>query len=158
MGVNAPRGCPLGGHSVGFRKTAHTFLILIDRYFITITTADAPVAGLRPHERQRRMKTFQQSSFFLQQCFEVKNSGNMPRQKKFIFADHMNKYILRFIMPILSQARYENKILKPDRELPLREGESVIIEIKRSVTDQMYGILTTDKKTADRIVEMEGSD
>ncbi|MGA2918968.1 antitoxin family protein [Methanoregula sp.] len=61
-------------------------------------------------------------------------------------------------MPILSEARYENKMLKPERELPLREGESVIIEIKRPVTDQMYGILSTDKKTADTILEMEGLD
>ena len=61
-------------------------------------------------------------------------------------------------MSIHSAARYENKMLKPDRELPLQEGESVIIEIKRSVTDQIYGILATDKKTADTIIKMEGMD
>jgi len=49
-------------------------------------------------------------------------------------------------------------MLKPDRDLPLQEGESVIIEIKRSVTDQMYGILSTEKKTADTIISMEGLD
>jgi predicted DNA-binding antitoxin AbrB/MazE fold protein len=61
-------------------------------------------------------------------------------------------------MPILSEARYENKILKPSRDLPLREGESVIIEIKRSVTDHMYGLFLTDEKTADEIIAMEGWD
>jgi len=61
-------------------------------------------------------------------------------------------------MPILSEARYENKILKPSRDLPLREGESVIIEIKRPVTDRMYGLFSTDEKTADEIITMEGWD
>jgi predicted DNA-binding antitoxin AbrB/MazE fold protein len=61
-------------------------------------------------------------------------------------------------MPILSEARYENKILKPSRDLPLREGESVIIEIKRPVVDQMYGLFSTDEKTADEIISMEGWD
>lgn len=54
-------------------------------------------------------------------------------------------------MPILSEARYENKILKPSHDL-LREGESVLIEIKRPVTDQMYGLFSTDEKTADEII------
>lgn len=61
-------------------------------------------------------------------------------------------------MPILSEARYENKVLKPDRELPLQEGESVLIEIKRSVSDRMYGILSTDRKTADLVLDMDGCD
>jgi predicted DNA-binding antitoxin AbrB/MazE fold protein len=61
-------------------------------------------------------------------------------------------------MPILSEARNENKMLKPDRDLPLREGESVLIEIRRPVSDQMYGILSTDKKTADIVLEMDGCD
>jgi predicted DNA-binding antitoxin AbrB/MazE fold protein len=61
-------------------------------------------------------------------------------------------------MPILSEARYENKILKPSRDLPLREGESVIIEIKRPVTDRMYGLFSTDEKTADEIIILEGWD
>lgn len=61
-------------------------------------------------------------------------------------------------MPILSEARYENKILKPSRDLPLREGESVIIEIKRSVADRMYGLFSTDEKTADEIISMDGWD
>ena len=61
-------------------------------------------------------------------------------------------------MPILSEARYENKILKPSRDFPLREGESVIIEIKRPVVDQMYGLFSTDEKTADEIISMEGWD
>jgi predicted DNA-binding antitoxin AbrB/MazE fold protein len=61
-------------------------------------------------------------------------------------------------MPILSEARYENKILKPSRDLPLREGESVIIEIKRPVVDRMYGLFSTDEKTADEIISMEGWD
>ncbi|MEN6443396.1 MAG: antitoxin family protein [Methanoregula sp.] len=61
-------------------------------------------------------------------------------------------------MSILSEARYENKMLKPARELPLKEGESVIIEIKRQITDRMYGIIPTNKKTADEIIEMEGWD
>ena len=57
-------------------------------------------------------------------------------------------------MPILSEARYENKILKPSHDLPLREGESVIIEIKRPVTDRMYGLFSTDEKTADEIITL----
>jgi len=61
-------------------------------------------------------------------------------------------------MPILSEARYENKILKPSRDLPLQEGESVIIEIKRSVADRMYGLFLTDEKTADEIITMDGWD
>ena len=61
-------------------------------------------------------------------------------------------------MPILSEARYENKKLKPSRDLPLQEGESVIIEIKRSVTDRMYGLFSTDEKTADEIITMDGWD
>ncbi|WP_424729189.1 antitoxin family protein [Methanoregula sp.] len=61
-------------------------------------------------------------------------------------------------MSILSEARYENKILKPSRELPLREGESVMIKIKRPVVDQMYGLFSTDEKTADAIISMEGWD
>ncbi len=61
-------------------------------------------------------------------------------------------------MAIPPEARYENKTLKPARDLPLKEGESVIIEIKRPVSDQMYGILATDKKNADIIIEMDGWD
>ena len=61
-------------------------------------------------------------------------------------------------MAILSEARYENKTLKPARDIPLKEGESVIIEIKRPVSDQMYGILSTDKKNSDIIIEMDGWD
>jgi predicted DNA-binding antitoxin AbrB/MazE fold protein len=61
-------------------------------------------------------------------------------------------------MPILSEARYENKMLKPDRDLPLREGESVLIELRRPVSDQMFGILPTDEKTADIVLEMDGCD
>ena len=49
-------------------------------------------------------------------------------------------------------------MLKPDRDLPLREGESVLIEVKRQVSDQMYGILSTDQKTADVVLEMDGCD
>jgi len=48
--------------------------------------------------------------------------------------------------------------LKPVHELPLKEGESVIIEIKRQIEDQMYGVLPLDKKSADEIIEMEGWD
>ena len=61
-------------------------------------------------------------------------------------------------MPILSEARYENKLLKPSRDLPLREGESVNIEIKRPVTDRMFGLFSTDEKTADEIISMDGWD
>jgi predicted DNA-binding antitoxin AbrB/MazE fold protein len=61
-------------------------------------------------------------------------------------------------MPIFSEARYENKILKPSHDLPLREGESVIIEIKRPVTDRMYGLFSTDEKNADEIITLEGWD
>ena len=61
-------------------------------------------------------------------------------------------------MPIISEARYENKIVQPARDLPLREGESVIIGIKRPVTDRMYGLFSTDEKTADEIITLEGWD
>ncbi len=58
-------------------------------------------------------------------------------------------------MPILSEARYENKILKPSRDLPLKEGESVIIEIRRPVADRMFGLFSIDEKTADEIISMD---
>jgi predicted DNA-binding antitoxin AbrB/MazE fold protein len=61
-------------------------------------------------------------------------------------------------MPILSKARHENRILKPSRDLPLREGESVIVEIRHPVTDRMYGLFSTDEKTADEIITLEGFD
>ena len=61
-------------------------------------------------------------------------------------------------MTIHAKARYENHMLKPLQDLPLNEGESVIIEIKRSVADQMSGLLATDKKTADIIIDMEAWD
>jgi predicted DNA-binding antitoxin AbrB/MazE fold protein len=61
-------------------------------------------------------------------------------------------------MPILSKARYENNMLKPTKELPLKDGESVLIEIRQSIADKIYGILSTDKKTADEIIDMEGLD
>ena len=61
-------------------------------------------------------------------------------------------------MPILSEARSENKMLKPDRNLPRREGESVLPEIRLPATDEMYGSMATDRKTADALVEMEGFD
>ena len=61
-------------------------------------------------------------------------------------------------MPILSKARYENEILKPSRDLPLREGESVIAEIRCPVTDRMYGLFSTDEKTADEIITLDGWD
>jgi predicted DNA-binding antitoxin AbrB/MazE fold protein len=37
-------------------------------------------------------------------------------------------------------------MLKPTKELPLKEGESVLIEIRQSIADKIYGILSTDKK------------
>ena len=61
-------------------------------------------------------------------------------------------------MTILTKARYENMVLKPLQDLPLNEGETVIIEIKRSVTDQMCGLLETDPKTAKVVIDMEGWD
>ncbi|MBP9009222.1 MAG: hypothetical protein BWY45_02702 [Euryarchaeota archaeon ADurb.Bin294] len=61
-------------------------------------------------------------------------------------------------MSILAKARYENHVLKPMQDLPLDEGESVIIEIKRSIADQMCGLLATDAKTSDLIIDMEGWD
>ena len=61
-------------------------------------------------------------------------------------------------MAILPEARKENALLKPDRDLPRREGELVLIEIKRSFSDQMNGLISTDKKTADIVLEMDGSD
>jgi len=47
-------------------------------------------------------------------------------------------------------------MLKPTKELPLKDGESVLIEIRQSIADKIYGILSTDKKTADEIIDMEG--
>jgi predicted DNA-binding antitoxin AbrB/MazE fold protein len=61
-------------------------------------------------------------------------------------------------MPILSKAKYENKMLKPTKKLPLKDGESVLIEIRQSIADTIYGILSTDKKTADEIIDMDGWD
>lgn len=61
-------------------------------------------------------------------------------------------------MPLLSEARYENRTLKPSRDLPLREGESVIIGIRRPVTSLMYGLFSTDEKTTDGIISLDGGD
>ncbi len=68
------------------------------------------------------------------------------------------RVIVVVYMSILAKARYENHVLKPMEELPLDEGESVIIEIKRSIADQMCGLLATDVKTSDLIIDMEGWD
>ena len=59
-------------------------------------------------------------------------------------------------MAILPEARKENALLKPGRELPRSEGELVLIEIRQSISDQMHGLLSTDKKTADVVLEMDG--
>lgn len=56
-------------------------------------------------------------------------------------------------MPILYRARYENKMLKPIQDLPLKEGETVTFEIKKSIAEAMYGLLPVDERTADDIIE-----
>ena len=61
-------------------------------------------------------------------------------------------------MPTLSEARYEKKIPGPSRDLPLRDGESLLLGIRHPVTDRMYGLFPTDEKTADEIITMDGSD
>lgn len=61
-------------------------------------------------------------------------------------------------MTILTKARYEDQVLKPLQDLPLHEGEAVIIEIKRSVTEQMCGLLETDPKTAKEVIDLKGWD
>jgi hypothetical protein len=61
-------------------------------------------------------------------------------------------------MPIFSEAWCENKRLKSSCDLSLREGESVISEIKHPVTDRMYGLFTTDEKIADEIITLDGWD
>ncbi|KQC10991.1 MAG: hypothetical protein APR55_00450 [Methanolinea sp. SDB] len=61
-------------------------------------------------------------------------------------------------MPILYRARYENRTLKPIGELPLKEGETVTFEIKKSIADAMYGLLPLDEETVEEIIEWNGWD
>jgi len=61
-------------------------------------------------------------------------------------------------MPILYRARYENRTLKPIGKLPLKEGETVTFEIKKSIADAMYGLLPLDEETVEEIIEWDGWD
>ncbi|PWR75580.1 antitoxin family protein [Methanospirillum stamsii] len=67
------------------------------------------------------------------------------------------RVLRRYHMTIHAKARYENHVLKPMQDLPLHEGEAVIIEIKRSITDQMCGLFATDPKTTEFIIDMDHS-
>ncbi|MEN6518941.1 MAG: antitoxin family protein [Methanospirillum sp.] len=58
-------------------------------------------------------------------------------------------------MAIVVEARYEDGVLKPVDELPLRDGEEVIVEVKRSLADRMYGAIPLDESTADELIKME---
>jgi hypothetical protein len=48
-------------------------------------------------------------------------------------------------------------LLKPAMKIMYtpHKAESVLIGIKRSVSDQMYGLLSTDKKNADIVLDMD---
>ena len=59
------------------------------------------------------------------------------------------------LMVIRVKARYEDKVLKPLREIKLREGEEVEIEVRRPPVDEFHGRLKMDEKTADEIIDME---
>jgi predicted DNA-binding antitoxin AbrB/MazE fold protein len=58
-------------------------------------------------------------------------------------------------MVIRVRAKYEDKMLKPLKDIKLREGEEVEIEVRRPPVDEFHGRLKIDKKTADEIVNME---
>ena len=58
-------------------------------------------------------------------------------------------------MVIRVKARYEDQVLKPLREIKLREGEEVEIEVRRPPVDEFHGRLKIDKETADKIIDME---
>ncbi len=44
------------------------------------------------------------------------------------------------MMGAMIRARYEDKVLKPLRELNLKEGDEVEISIQRSATSRIFGI------------------
>lgn len=52
------------------------------------------------------------------------------------------------------RAIYKNNVLEPLKELDLREGEEVEIEVRRSMKD-FHGKLEIKKEIADKIIEME---
>ena len=58
-------------------------------------------------------------------------------------------------MVIRVKARYEDKVLKPLRDINLREGEEVEIEVRRPPVDEFHGRLKIDEKIADQIIDME---
>jgi predicted DNA-binding antitoxin AbrB/MazE fold protein len=63
--------------------------------------------------------------------------------------------LVGMIMVIRVKARYEEKVLKPLREIKLREGEEVEIEVRRPPVDEFHGRMKIDAQTADVIVDME---
>ena len=58
-------------------------------------------------------------------------------------------------MGIRIKARYENKALKPLKDICLGEGEEVEIEVVRKSVDAFHGKMKIPKKMADEIIEME---
>jgi predicted DNA-binding antitoxin AbrB/MazE fold protein len=51
------------------------------------------------------------------------------------------------------KARYEDKVLKPLEKLDLKEGEEVELELKKSVTDRTFGILSLNHEEIEGIIE-----
>jgi predicted DNA-binding antitoxin AbrB/MazE fold protein len=56
-------------------------------------------------------------------------------------------------MVIKVKARYEDKVLKPLEKLDLKEGEEVELELKKSVTDRTFGILSLNHEEIEGIIE-----
>ncbi len=58
-------------------------------------------------------------------------------------------------MSIKVRAKYEGRALRPFRDIGLREGEEVEIEIRKSPVDAFHGKMKIPKSLADEIEEME---
>ncbi len=56
-------------------------------------------------------------------------------------------------MAIKVKARYEDAVLKPLEKLDLKEGEEVELELKKSVTDRTFGIVSLNHEEIEEIIE-----
>jgi predicted DNA-binding antitoxin AbrB/MazE fold protein len=56
-------------------------------------------------------------------------------------------------MVLKVKARYEGEVLKPLEKLDLKEGEEVETELKKSVTDRTFGILSLNHEEIEEIIE-----
>jgi predicted DNA-binding antitoxin AbrB/MazE fold protein len=56
-------------------------------------------------------------------------------------------------MVLKVKARYEGSVLKPLEKLDLKEGEEVELELKKSVTDRTFGILSLNHEEIEEIIE-----